>query len=289
MAQDKSSTIAANTGLFGKTSPRVFLEPLIDVEAKDFMKKPQSVSAIDIPPKQSKKDVLENTFVSQLSDGRLIYCYDDGEIGLYTTPLSNAASESFSLLPAGKTTAIYELPNQRLLICQKKQHPQLVDLNKKTSQPMNLPGVNVKSAIALDQNTVFIGTGDGKLIHWHLDNNNLINSWSIGDNNHPILCVAENINKQLFLVQLVNEGFSTGLFNQETGQFERLKLIPFDDSDLIGETILRIFYNRHGDLMLVTRSKISQSVLTVHPLMDNNISTQKLFNQDKAMSIFALS
>jgi hypothetical protein len=283
-----SATKAAHNpmGIFHRPMPLVSMSSATDLKATEMLAEPQGFSVIQIPRiSPTDEDVLETTYLSQLDDGRLIYCYQNGEIDLYTTSTSEVLTEKLSVLPEGKTTAVYELPGQRLLICREDKNILLVDLNLQSGIKMDLPSVEVTSVLAEDQNSVFIGTNDGRLLHWHLGDNKLIGNWSI-ETETPILSLAATTGQDLFLILHNEKGFLTGLFNPKQPQFQLDKQFDYDDFQLIGETIVQVSYdpqaNPQKPLSFITRSEIQPSALTLYQIKDNETETQLLSNNDKS-------
>lgn len=117
------------TALGGKIPSPVLLKHAL--KPRNFFTEQKTVTTISIPKAPiSNENPLDNIFVSQLRNGRLIYCYPNGTIALYSRESPTANPEYFSLLPEAKTVAIHELPDERLLLTLKDQQPHLVDLKK---------------------------------------------------------------------------------------------------------------------------------------------------------------
>ena len=297
--------------------PRIMLQH--PVERLSFFSPPTKVITLPIPSKPNPfPDVLRDAYVSQLRDGRLIYCYSDGTLGLFssesptTDPIFCQPSET--LLPECNAVAVHELPEKRLVICYSNQQTYLFDLKTKKSmlqnipvatlckesydfesdtfesKPENISMATVCSMLAIDSDSAFFGMEDGRFIHWSFKANEALSTWQFSakeiNPNHPenvylpnvdlvttidqvnpkglaILCIARNIDGQLFMLFDLEDGYSVCLFDINTLRVECIKFIEYDGINKTGDDIHRVFYNRFGDVTLVLKRALTSTSLKV--------------------------
>jgi hypothetical protein len=267
--------------------PRVMLKH--PIKSHNFFAKPRTVKTLAIPSKpHPNEDPQKDVFVSQLRGGRLIYCYSDGTIGLFssqspsTDPIFLQRSET--QLPESITQAVHELVDDRIMICLTNNQKYLLDLKNKKSTLQDIPPGKVCSMLASESDSAFLGMENGLLIHWSFTENKSLKCWqftapqnintqnpsyvyiphleeltnldkSIADG-LAIYCIARNIDGQFFLVLDVENGYLTCLISNAVERVESIKFIPFRDIKKVNSLPHRVFYTRFGDLTFLMKSAI---------------------------------
>ncbi len=279
------------TALAGRITPPMLLKD--SLKPRNFFTEQQQVTKFPIPRAPDfSEDPLEDAFVSQLRNGQLICCYPNGTLSLYSTEKPPAAPQHFSLLlPEAKTTAVHELPDERLLVCLKGQQTLLVDLKKNISEKLNVPSLQLKSVFSNKDHGIFLGLKDGKLIQWNLERNCAVQCWHFSErgtrspkiellkdaNDHvevglPILRIALNLDNRLFVVFGAKDGYLTGLFDLTDARLQRLEFIHYSEDDKRGNTLSQIFFDRFGGLTLMYQNKICKSYVQI---LDHNCAVPK--------------
>lgn len=283
----------------------------------DFSK-PTAVSHVVIPQKPEFDNMkFDQVFFSQLRDGNLVCSYPDGTLALLHNNLPAKPVKYFPLLPPNKTRSIYELNDGFILIClelEGNHQNYCVNLDKGIATKLDLPAVRVCAVLANNDNTVYLGLKDGRLIAWDLKENKLTQAWQITasensdfeqPNSIPTIMPLTDLHKsyngglstvgiaqseynRLLIVLNVKNGYLSCLLDQTTSNLERVQFTPYKDHNKISKKVSHIYFSQSGDFSLVYRNKINSSSL--HVLQDRKEKTHYETDKDiTTLSTFALA
>lgn len=247
----------------------------------NFFSETKTVTQVLIPKKPDFDDEqFEEVFFSQLRDGRLICSYPDGTIALLNNNHPTKPLEYLPILPASKTRAIHELSDGYVVVCllnEEAHENYLVKLVDRTQTKLNLPPVKVCSVLSNDEQSVYFGLQDGRLISWNFKEDTLIQSWHMSttednefehsdtspdiqsldeinntqENGLPILCIAKNEDQQLFIVLDVADGYLACLFNQAELTLSRSSFLQHQSFEKLSKEISTVFFSESGKLTLI--------------------------------------
>lgn len=289
--------------------PKIILKH--PIRSHNFFTQKPTITTLDIPMRpDAGEDPLEDTFVTQLHDGRLIYCYANGSIELFSaqTPVTSLDYLP-SLLPKLKTVGLHELRKEQVVVCFQNHETYYVDLQNKIVTKLNLPQTKMSCAF-YDSKTssAFFGMKDGKLIQWDLDKNELMNIYSFAtaeklspkviSNTYlldikklysvedvpisqglPIRCISRNIDGQLYLVLEADTGYLACCFNPNTLAVKHIRFCQTDNDLKAFYKFARIFYTRFGEINIVSTNKTNAGSLNIQA-NDSTPCQNTILNED---------
>ncbi len=256
----------------------------------NFFQAPTSVTSTLVPLKSLQdEDELETTYVSQLRDKRLLYCYADGNLALCSTNSAENVLNCAQFLPPGKTIEVHELKDGRLIVCQIAEDETegeqylnfLVDFELNTSKELDLLGLSIKCISFIDSQTILMGTTNGKLIQFDLEANKIVKLCALSTSatakrlskqtvlteendfqvlsevevskGRPILCVDQNYSGGIFIVLDIENGYLSGLFDLEESELRRIQFYHYPDFKKIGFPISRVVYDSYSKLIFIAQ------------------------------------